>query len=253
MPVLPGHRRGGALHPRAGPAAVRDARRPRATRPSPTAGAPPRSATPSTCAWPARAASRDCPVGRRHGHVQGRVPVPPLRRHGCGPRRTTPWAGCRVWARLSAPGPAAGQRALQAPGLARAGKRLAGVDAAPPGTGVRRGVASCSGGRPRAVRRAGSRRSADRRAVARHVHAPTSTRRSRSRRYVSWRTPASASPYPPEPCAAASPGSPPASWPSRRKSCAARSTPCAPTSRPAPRSSGSNPPAPRCSAPTRPN
>ena len=53
-PSLHGHPRGGALHPRPGPAAVRDGAR---RRRSPTAGARPRSATHSTCAWPARAAS----------------------------------------------------------------------------------------------------------------------------------------------------------------------------------------------------
>ena len=56
MPVLPGHPRGGALHPGPGPAAVRDARRARRLARSPTAGAPTEVRTRSTCAWPARAA-----------------------------------------------------------------------------------------------------------------------------------------------------------------------------------------------------
>ena len=60
VPVLPGDRRGAALHPRAGPGCCT---RCWPARWSPTAGAPRRSATRSTCACPARAAARDCPVG----------------------------------------------------------------------------------------------------------------------------------------------------------------------------------------------
>jgi FAD/FMN-containing dehydrogenase/Fe-S oxidoreductase len=64
------------------------------TRRSPTAGARRRSATPSTCAWPARAASRTARRESTWRHTR------PSSSHttttaGCVPRRTTPWAGCR--------------------------------------------------------------------------------------------------------------------------------------------------------------
>ena len=58
VPVLHGHPRGRALHPRPEPAAVRDAGGARRLAGHRRAGGPPRSATPSTCAWPARAARR---------------------------------------------------------------------------------------------------------------------------------------------------------------------------------------------------
>ena len=61
VPLLPGHRRGGALHPRPGPAAVRDARRPRRRARHRRLALHRGHATPSTSAWPARAARPTAP------------------------------------------------------------------------------------------------------------------------------------------------------------------------------------------------
>ena len=109
VPVLHGHPRGGALHPRPEPAAVRDARGTRRLpghrrlavhrgprRPRPVPGL--------------QGLQEGLPGRGRHGHHEGRVPGPPL-------RRAAPPAGALLDglaarggpARL--PGPAAGQRA----------------------------------------------------------------------------------------------------------------------------------------------
>ena len=92
VPVVPGDRRGGALHARAGPAAARDARgRGRHRRLAVRGGA----ATRSTCACPARAAAAT---------ARSAWTWPPTRRSSCTTttrRRlrpappTTRWAGCR--------------------------------------------------------------------------------------------------------------------------------------------------------------
>ena len=101
MPVLPGHAGGGALHPRPRPAAVRDAATATPTRRSRTAGARPRCGRARPV--PGLQGLQDrLPGQRRHGHLQGRVPRPPLRRAGCGPARTTRWAGCRCSPRAGA-------------------------------------------------------------------------------------------------------------------------------------------------------
>ena len=61
-----------------------------------------RSGTPSTCACPARAAARDCPVGVDMATYKAEF----LHHHygaGCAPPPTTRWAGCRCGCALVAP------------------------------------------------------------------------------------------------------------------------------------------------------
>ena len=97
-PSLPGDPGGGALHPRPGPAAVRDAR---AARSSPTAGARPRCATRSTCAWPARAA-RPTVRSTSTWPPTRRSSSPTTTRHRLRPAAHYSMGWLPVWARLAA-------------------------------------------------------------------------------------------------------------------------------------------------------
>ena len=109
VPVLHGHPRGGALHPRPEPAAVRDAggtrRLPGHRRLAVHRG--PRRARPV----PGLQGLQEGLPGRgRHGHHEGRVPGPPLRRAAAPAGALLDGLAARRGpARL--PGPAAGQRA----------------------------------------------------------------------------------------------------------------------------------------------
>ena len=116
--------RGGALHPGPGPAAVRDARRPR-RRPITDGWRSTEVRDALDLCLACKGCKTDCPRRRRHGHLQGRVPRPPLPA-GCARAPTTPWL---------AAGRAAGARATGcAPALVNALTRDAAAGAArPPG------------------------------------------------------------------------------------------------------------------------
>ena len=137
---------------------------------SPTAGGPPRSATPSTCAWPARAAR---PTARSRSTWPPTRPssCPTTTAAGCGPAAHYSMGWLPLWARLAARGAAAGQRAdprprscvtcsRRRPGSTGAARipLFAGADASSTGAaGARSGVG-------RTARRGG--------AVAGHLHQP---------------------------------------------------------------------------------
>ena len=102
--------RGGALHPRPGAAALRDARRHPARRGrSPTAGGRPTSATRSTCAWRARAARPTAPSTSTWPRTRPSS-CSTTTSGGCGRSRTTRWAGSRCGRRSPRRRPARRQR-----------------------------------------------------------------------------------------------------------------------------------------------
>ena len=155
VPVLPGHPRGGALHPRPGPAAVRDARRPRR---SPTDGwrsTEVRDALDLCLAC--KGCKSDCPVNVDMATYKAeflahhyRAPAPAAAAHysmGWLPRagRGSPAAAARAGQR----------RSPSAAGSRRCCKRLGGIDAARRLPAVRRRSRSPHGGAPAAAPDAG--------------------------------------------------------------------------------------------------
>ena len=143
-----------------------------------TAGARPRSATRSTCAWPARAARATARSDVDMATYKAEFLAPPLRAAGCARARTTRWAGCPLWARLAAaraaarstrldPRPPACSRLAQARSAASTQDRdvpaLRRRDASP--RGAQRRDRPASAGRARG----------DGAAVAGHLHQPPST------------------------------------------------------------------------------
>ena len=188
VPVLHGHPGGGALHPRAGPGCCsRCSTAPPAAARSPTAGAPTRSRTPSTCAWPARAAR---PTARSTSTW------PPTRPSSCPTTtqgRLRPRAHYSMgWlpvaaAAVAATAPRPGQRAV-----ARARPGLAGQEGgrrrhAPRHPALRRRRPSSTGS-PAAPRAAAA--SAARWCCGRTPSPTTSTRASPGPRSRCWRPPA---------------------------------------------------------------
>ena len=153
VPVLHGHPRGRALHPRPEPAAVRDAggarrlpghrrlavhRGPRRPRPVPGL----------------QGLQEGLPGRGRHGHHEGRVPGPPL-------RRADPPAGALLDGLAARggpgrlPGAAAGQRADPGTRPARRADRRGRDRPAPPDPAVRRPDAAGLGGPARSRARPG--------------------------------------------------------------------------------------------------
>ena len=188
-PSLPGHPRGGALHPRPGPAAVRDGsaatvdhrrlalhRGPRRARPVPGL----------------QGLQVRLPGQRRHGHLQGRVPRPPLP----GPAAA---GGALLDGLAAAVGAPGGHRARRwstrsrtRRGCRRRSRQLGGIAPAPR-------AAACSPSerftdwwreRPAAARRPSPRAGA---AVAGHLHQHLPPGRRRGPRSRCWRMPASRS------------------------------------------------------------
>ena len=134
VPVLPGDQGREGLHPRPRAGAAGDGRR--------HAGhdgwRPARCTRPSTCACPARAARRTARPGstwrptRRRCCTSGTAA-------GCGRARHYALGWLPRWARLAAPGAAAGQRGAAAAGAGRRWPaRLAGIDRRRPLPGLRR-------------------------------------------------------------------------------------------------------------------
>ena len=142
------------------------------------------------------------PGGRRHGHVQGGVPAPPLRGPAPARRRTTRWAGCRVWLR-------AGRRRPPAPLVNAAGPGAPAGRRSRSGSAASRRSATSRGWRARPSRAGGAEHGRPRRTVlaarparsccGRTPSPTTSRRRWAGRRCGSWRRRAAASPLPPRP------------------------------------------------------
>ncbi len=167
VPVLHGHPRGRALHPGPEPAAVRDAERTRRLaghrglavhrgprRPRPVPGL--------------QGLQEGLPRRGRHGHHEGRVPGPPLRR--ADPPAVALLDGLAArGGPAGLPRPAAGQRAHPATRPARPADHHGRDRPAPPDPAVRRADAAglVRPARPRAFRAA--RRGC---AVAGHLHQP---------------------------------------------------------------------------------
>ena len=168
VPLLPGDRRGGALHPRPRPAAARDARRARWSR---TAGGRRRYGTRSTCACPARAAAATARSASTWPRTR-RSSCTTTTRAGCAPAAHYAMGWLPRWLRLGGPvraacstplariGPLAAPGASGSPGSPASGRSrvLARADVQP--------VAAAGAG-------AGRRRAAAAgRALAGHLHRP---------------------------------------------------------------------------------
>ncbi len=187
---------------------------------SPTGGGPPRCATPSTSAWPARAASRTARPGSTWPPTR-RSSSPSTTPGGCGRPRTTRWGGCR-----SGPGWSGRPRGSPTPCCAppawpgwgscwRGWTPSAPRRRSPPSP-------SPSGGPGGSARAPSSRRpgpaTRTRCCCGRTPSARTSTPGWPRRRCGCWRTPATGWPYRRGRSAAGSPGSPPANWISPKRS-----------------------------------
>ena len=184
----------------------------------------PRSASPSTSAWPARAASPTARPGSTWPPTRPRSSTRPTAAASARPP-TTASAGCPAGPPLAARAPAPGQPPARHPGRCPPlAKRLGGIDPRRPLPTVRppdppRLVAPPPGGvGPAPVDPSPGA------AVARHLHRPLRHPRSARPPSRSSRTPATGSTSPTSRSAAASPGSPPASSTPPNGSSAAPST-----------------------------
>ena len=120
------------------------------------AGGPPRSATPSTCAWPARAAR---PTARSTStwRPTRRSSWPTTTRAGCARVRTTRWAGCPLWPGSPPRAPARSTRSRRRRSLGAAAPSGRRHRPAPRAAALRPGQRFTPGTRSRGARRAGLR------------------------------------------------------------------------------------------------
>ena len=186
-------RRGGALHAGPGPAAVRDARRPRRLPDHATAGAPTAVRDALDLCLACKGCKTDCPVNVDMATYKAEFLVPPLRRHGCGPAAHYSMGWLPLWrADRRARASALVNALTHAPGLRQARQAAA---AASTGTGemplLRRRAASATGTGAAARARAVS--TGARCCCGRTPSPTTSTRTSARPPSRSWRRPAGGS------------------------------------------------------------